>query len=114
MERITMARYVFIESRDPFESNDAQFVADAATELKQRGHRVTVYLIQNGALAARRNARGSHLRRMAAAGIELLADDFSLRERGVTAAEMGDGVRESNIESLVELLIQDETKAIWH
>jgi len=109
-----MARYVFIESRDPFESNDAQFVTETAAELKQRGHRVTVFLIQNGALAARRNARNSHLRRMIEAGIELLADDFSLRERGVTAAEMGDGIRESNIEALVELLIQDETKAIWH
>jgi predicted peroxiredoxin len=82
--------------------------------LKHRGHQVTVFLVQNGALAARRNARGSHLRRLAAAGVELLADDFSLRERGITAAEIGDGVRESNIETLVDLLIEDEAKAIWH
>jgi predicted peroxiredoxin len=109
-----MARYVFIESRDPFESNDTRFVTETATELKHRGHKVTVFLVQNGALAARRNARGSHLRRLAAAGVELLADDFSLRERGITAVEMGDGVRESNIEALVDLLIEDETKAIWH
>jgi sulfur transfer complex TusBCD TusB component (DsrH family) len=109
-----MARYVFIESRDPFESNDAQFVTETATELKRRGHQVTVFLIQNGALAARRNARVARLRELAAAGIELLADDFSLRERGVTTAEMSDGVRESNIEALVDLLIQDETKAVWH
>ncbi|MGH9935679.1 MAG: DsrE family protein, partial [Blastocatellia bacterium] len=113
-ERLAMARYVFIESRDPFESNDTQFVTETVTALKQLGHQVTVFLIQNGALAARRNARVSHLRRLAAAGVELLADDFSLRERGVTAAEMGDGIRESNIEALVDLLIQEETKAIWH
>jgi sulfur transfer complex TusBCD TusB component (DsrH family) len=109
-----MARYVFIESRDPFESNDALFVTDTATELKHRGHQVMVFLIQNGALAARRKARISHLRKLAAAGVELLADDFSLRERGISAAEMSDGVRESNIEALVDLLIQKETKAIWH
>jgi len=109
-----MARYVFIESRDPFESNDAQFVLETATALKQSGHQVTVFLIQNGALAARRNARNSHLPKLAAAGVELLADDFSLRERGVTAAEMGDGITESSIEVLVDLLIQEETKAIWH
>src|SRR5262249_24877091 len=104
----------FIESRDPFESNDANFILETATALKARGHQVTVFLIQNGALAARRNARHSHLPQLAEAGIELLADDFSLRERGVTAAEMRDGIQESNIEALVDLLIQTKTKAIWH
>ncbi len=109
-----MTRYVFIESRDPFESNDARFVLETATALRRSGHQVTVFLIQNGALAARRNARHTHLPGLAAAGVELLADDFSLRERGITKAEIGDGIRESNIEALVDMLIQEKTKAIWH
>ncbi len=109
-----MARYVFIESRDPFESNDAQFVPETATALKQCGHEVTVFLVQNGALAARRNARHSHLPQLAAAGIKLLADDFSLRERGIATGELSDGIQTSTIEALVDLLVQENTKAIWH
>ncbi|GEM_PF-448575 len=84
-----MARYVFIESRDPFESRDTQFVADTAAALKQRGHEVTVFLAQNGVLAARRNARSSYLKQLTEAGVSVLADDFSLRERGIAGAEAG-------------------------
>jgi sulfur relay (sulfurtransferase) DsrF/TusC family protein len=114
---MTMTSYVFIESRDPFASHDTQFIWETATALQQRGHAVTVFLIQNGTLAARRNARRSSLpslTKLAAAGIELLADDFSLRERGIAASELAEGIQEANIETLVDLLAQDTTKAIWH
>ncbi|HZS03726.1 MAG TPA: DsrE family protein [Blastocatellia bacterium] len=109
-----MARYVIIESRDPFESRDTQFVAETATALQKRGHEVTVFLVQNGVLAAREQARGSHLPQLARAGVRLLADDFSLRERGIAAAETGPGIEESNIDVLTDLLVQQGTKAIWH
>jgi len=109
-----MANYVFIESRDPFESRDTQFVVETASDLKERGNDVTVFLVQNGVLAARQNARGSHLPRLAEAGVRLLADDFSLRERGIQATELSSGIQESNIDALVDLLIQENTKAIWH
>ncbi len=109
-----MTNYVFIESRDPFESNDTGFIVETATALKRRGHRVAVFLIQNGALAVRRKAARSYLTKLAVAGVELLADDFSLRERGITAEEIGDGIQGSTIEVLVDRLADANTKAIWH
>jgi hypothetical protein len=51
-----MTRYVFIESRDPFESRDTRFVEETAVAVKERGHDVTVFLVQNGVLAARKSA----------------------------------------------------------
>ena len=45
-----MSNYVFIESRDPFESADTSFLADTAASLKKRGNNVTVFLVQNGVL----------------------------------------------------------------
>ena len=109
-----MASYLFIESRDPFESQDAQFVLDTAIGLKQGNNEVTVFLIQNGVLAARQNAAGSHLPRLAKAGISLLADDFSLRERGIAPGEMISAIKKSSVDALVDLLVRDNTKAIWH
>lgn len=109
-----MTHYVFIESRDPFDSRDTQFVEDTATALKQRGHEVTVFLVQNGVLASRRNIRDSALPRMAKAGVNVLADDFSLCERGIQPAELQPGVQTTGIETLVSALVQENTKAIWH
>ena len=109
-----MTKYLFIESRDPFESRDTRFVEETATALKQRGHEVTVFLVQNGVLAARKNGRDSYVGRLAGAGVTLLADDFSLCERGIQTAELSTGIQQSSIDSLVAALVQADTKAIWH
>ena len=109
-----MSRYLFIESRDPFESRDVQFVVETATALKRGGNDVTVFLVQNGVLAARVGARTSHLPMLAEEGIRLLADDFSLGERGLRAEELTAGVKESGIDTLVDLLAQEGTRVIWH
>lgn len=109
-----MTRYVLIETRDPFESRDTEFVEDTAIALKQRGHDVTVFLVQNGVLASRKRACAAYLARLAQAGITLLADDFSLRERGIQPSQMYTGIRRSEIEALVDILIDENAKAIWH
>ena len=109
-----MSNYVFIESRDPFESLDVRFVEETAAALKERGHEVTVFLVQNGVLAARRNGRDSYLARLTEARVNLLADDFSLSERGIQPAELRSGIQTSDIEALVDALLQENTKAIWH
>ncbi len=109
-----MSSYVLIESRDPFESRDTQFVVETAAELKRRGNDVKVFLVQNGVLAARKNARNSHLPRLAEEGVTLLADDFSLRERGIQTGELFSDITESSIDALVDLLVGENTKVIWH
>jgi len=108
-----MATYLFIETRDPFESSDTRFVEQTATALRQRGNEVTVFLLQNGVFASRQ-AGESPLARMAQAGIKILADEFSLRERGIQTGKVSPGIQPSNIDELVDLLVQENTKAIWH
>lgn len=112
---MTASQYVFIESRDPFESPDTGFVADTAEALAVRGRSVTVFLVQNGVLATRSAAaRGAHLGRLAGAGVTVLADDFSLRERGIEAGELRAGVRPASIETLVDLIVRPDAKTVWH
>ena len=109
-----MTHYVFIECRDPFESRDSRFIAETAADLKQHDNEVTVFLVQNGVLASRRNAVGSHLPQLAKAGVRLLADEFSLRERGIETAGLLPGIQQSSIDELVDILVRDNTRAIWH
>ncbi|HEX5965460.1 MAG TPA: DsrE family protein [Pyrinomonadaceae bacterium] len=107
-----MSRYIFIESRDPFESKDTRFIEETAVSVKERGHEVTVFLVQNAVLAARKSAR--QLGHLTEAGVTVLADDLSLRGRGIASEELAPNIRESGIEALVDALVQENTKALWH
>ena len=109
-----MSNYIFIETRDPFESRDIRFVEETATALKERGHEVTVFLVQNGVLASRKNEVESYVDRLAAAGVKLLADQFSLTERGIEPRELHPGIQPLGIEAVVDSMVQEHAKAIWH
>ena len=108
-----MASYLLIESRDVIDSNDAAFCADLAQQLAQRGEAVTVFLVQNGVLPARSGVRAGVISELAKAGIEILADDFSLRERGIPSDRLAAGVKSAPLDVVVDRLA-DGWKAIWH
>ena len=108
------SQYVFIESRDHFDPTSGGFVADTAGALRERGCAVTVFLVQNAVLATRQHARGSRVGRLAAMGVTVLADDFSLRERGIEANELAAGVQPAPIGRLVDLMTQPDAKTLWH
>lgn len=111
-----MARYVLIESRDPFEYGDTQYMYDMASDLARKGNEVTLFLIQNGVLTARRGVKNNPLTglRRGAPSVEVQVDDFSLRERGISQSAIVEGVAVSNVDDLVDLLVQDGAKIVWH
>ena len=108
-----MARYLLIESRDPFDSNDVHFCCDLAQQLAAAKHEVTLFLVQNGVLPARPGARSGDLARVAGAGVRVLADSFSLEERGIDARRLASGVAAAPLDIVVDALAEG-TKAIWH
>lgn len=112
-----MARYLIVESRDPFESRDVGFVLQNARELGERGNQVVLYLIENGVFFARREADQAYvkaLKDLAEGGVEILAEDISLRQRGIPEAALNRGVRSSNMDEFVDLLMEKTDKVYWH
>ena len=108
-----MASYLLIESRDPFESKDASYLSDLAVRLAKAGSSVSVLLVQNGVFAARRGTHAETVRRLAAAGVDVFADDFSLRERAITATSLADGVKTAAIGCVIDHLAAGH-KVLWH
>ncbi|HEX2736280.1 MAG TPA: DsrE family protein [Polyangiaceae bacterium] len=108
-----MAKYLLIESRDPFESNDTAFAYELATGLAGAGNEVTLFLVQNGVLPARNGARADGLLAVMKAGVKVLADDFSLAERGIGNARLRAGITPAPIETVVDHLEQGH-KTLWH
>ncbi len=107
-----MADYLLIESRDPFESNDVSRLYALAGNLAKNGSKVTLFLVQNGVLSARENAQSAALSAVAGNGVEVLADEFSLRERGISPDGLVSGVSAAPLDVVVDQLA-DGRKVIW-
>ena len=109
-----MANYLLIESRDPFESVVVPRQYDLAASLAKAGNAVTLFLVQNGVLPARPG--GVHSRLLTAAskaGVQVMADEFSLRERGIAADKLAEGVRSADLSVVIDQLAEGR-KALWH
>jgi sulfur relay (sulfurtransferase) complex TusBCD TusD component (DsrE family) len=107
------AKYLLVESRDPFESADVAFSYELAAGLVKAGHDVTMLLVQNGVLPARRTAKADGLAGVLKAGVKVLADDFSLAERGIDPARLAPGIAPAPIDVVVDHLAAGH-KTLWH
>ena len=108
-----MSKYMLIESRDPFESNEVARNYALAAGLAAAGNEVTVFLVQNGVLPARTGTRVDGLATLAGAGVTVLADRFSLRERAIADDALAEGVSAAELDVVVDALAGG-AKAIWN
>ena len=106
-----MAQYLLIESRDPFESNEVAYYYELSSTLADVGNDVTLFLVQNGVLAARPSTRSAALSALARSGVKVLADDFSLKERGIS--KLVEGITVCPIDVVVDHLAAGH-KTLWH
>ena len=80
--------------------------------LRRAGSDVTLFLVQNGVLPARAGADGDALHEALAAGVEVLVDDFSLRERGIGERDVARGVKPAPID-VVAARLADAWKVLF-
>ena len=64
-------------------------------------------------LAARPSKHSDALSAVAKTGVQVLADEFSLRERGIAANRLASGVSASPLVVVVDQLAEGR-KALWH
>ena len=107
-----MSKYLLIQSRDPFETRKVSRDYELATTLAKEGNEVTLFLVQNAVLAARDGAQRNGLSEVAASGVEILTDEFSLRERGIRKEALAEGIKSTSLETVVDHLAEGR-KAIW-
>ncbi len=107
-----MAKYLLIESRDPFEATGAPEYCELAAQLSKEAE-VTLFLIQNGVFPARRCRESQRLVDLAKAGVRVLAEEFSLRERGIRNDQLAKGIDPAGLEVIIDQLAEGR-KALWH
>lgn len=108
-----MAKYLLIESRDPFDSADSGYFSELVQGISNRGNETVLFLVQNGVLPARKGSKHNEvIAKLIKSKVSVLADGFSLKERAIY--KLADGVQITDIDWLVETLLEPETKAMWH
>lgn len=106
-----MSKYLFIETRDPFDSTDVKQTWDLAVDLSKAGSEVAYFLVQNGVFATREGAKTPVLE--GGNGITVYADDLSLRERGIAEGALRSGVTVAGADKLTDLIMEDGRKPVW-
>lgn len=109
-----MGSYLLIETKDPLDSG--RYAFELGRQLRERNHEVSVYLLQDAVLAARRTfpAGQALLAEAHRAGLRVLVDAVSARQRGVTGERVAPGVTIADMPELVDLLMERADKVIWH
>jgi intracellular sulfur oxidation DsrE/DsrF family protein len=99
-----MAHYMIIETRDPHEVRDVEWMAELAANLQRGGSSATVMLAENGVFAARAGAAASALRTLTEAGCQVFADRYALRERGIRDGDLAKGVKAAELDAVLDAL----------
>jgi len=107
-----MARYLLIESRDPYESKSFGTRCDLAASLARDGNETTVILVENGVFAARSSGQIRELERTSRAGVSVIADEFALRERGIGASDLAQWIKAVRLEELIVQMGMG-ARALW-
>ena len=111
-----MSRYLLIESRDPFDSNDAAaYCGLACATLRVAARRSSSFSYRTVCSPLVRGWRASCCATRFRTALIVLADDFSLRERGIPA---GGSRSLAWQDSPLDRVVIDEmaagAKVMWH
>ena len=92
-----MRNYVIVETRDLLETRDADWSGALACALNRKKANATVFLAENGVLAARAAYDAPILRQLMKKGVSVFADRFALEERGMALHDLAKGVEPAEI-----------------
>ena len=111
MSNYSVSDYMLILSSGPTESRFQQ-AGNMARELQGQGHKTTLFLVQNATLAARQSPAGDSVRELTRQGIMVLADDFSLKERGIKNNQLAPEITPASLDCIIDSLAAGH-KVLW-
>lgn len=106
-----MRSYLFLESRSDLDTPDVPAMLAVLGGLRDAGHEVSLFLLQNAVTMVGRIGALDVLHRD---GVAVWADDHSLAVRGLPEPAPGGGVRTGGAPDLVRMLMAPGVVPVWH
>lgn len=108
-----MPDFLFIQSQDPFTETRTSQQFQLAQDLQQAGNNVTVLLIQNAVVPARKNAQAPSFDALLKSNVKVKADTLALAQREISNDQLKPGVSTSELDLAVDALLAGH-KVIWN
>jgi hypothetical protein len=103
-------QFLIVETRDPLEHSDVERIARLASGLQAEGCRTTIFLTENGVVAARPGV--APFLAGLAGGVTVAVDRVALAERGMTEADIAPGMEAAGVDCVVDALLAG-ARTIW-
>lgn len=105
-------RVVLLTARDPLRAADTTYPARVARDLAVAGDDVTLVLLEDAVVLARRSHSGAaDLEAAIGEGVRVLAEEEALSRRAV--AHVGEGVKPTDLAEVVDLLMTRTDRQAW-
>ena len=95
---------MIVETRDPFSVRDVEWTGTLLASVRHHGRRCTLMLAENGVLGAREAAGAPFFSALVDSGVEIIADRFALRERGIAEDSLRAGISAGDMDLVIDRL----------
>lgn len=108
-----MSDFLFIQSQDPFTETRTKQQFQLAQDLQQAGSNVTVLLVQNAVVPARKTAHAPSFDALLKSGVTVKADTLALAQREISHEHLKPGISTSELDLAIDTLLAGH-KVIWN
>ncbi|MCX4186878.1 DsrE family protein [Methylophaga sp. OBS4] len=108
-----MPNYLIIQSQDPFSDARTKSQYELIHNLASAENTITVLLVQNGVMPARRGSIYKPFDLLCYQNINILADKFSLEQRQISIDQLKPGVLAADLDVVIKAMLSGH-KVIWH
>lgn len=108
-----MSDYLFIQSQDPFTETRTTQQFQLAQDLQKAGSNVTVLLVQNAVVPARKNAKAEGFDALLKSGVTVKAESLALAQREIHAEQLKPEISIAELDITVDALLAGH-KVIWN
>lgn len=107
-----MTNLLLVLSKDPYSTEIPDLVIDIASNSKEKGNNVALYLVEDGVTATRKCEFGDKIMAALKKGIKVYADDKAVLARGLSE-KLIDGVETREIGSLLDFIMDEYERVAW-
>ncbi|MCB5186644.1 DsrE family protein [Methylobacillus caricis] len=107
-----MQDYFFIQSQEQFTDVRTRSQYDLALSLAKSGKAVSILLVQNAVLSARKKVDSPNVDALLSHAVKIYADSLSLQQREISPQQLNTSIKPAQLDIVISAMLNGD-KVIW-